>query len=227
VAGLAHYLVVRVTVSGEPDVASSYLLNIKTMDDAVRECIPEMHAGFATATPASLLHILHRRLPEKLRPAAIEEIELCLSSTLSYSLVPSELPMLRIHQHYEFSAAHRLHNPGLSDEANRSTFGKCNNPAGHGHNYQVKVSVTGTPDAGGQLLAVGALDELVNRSIIDHLDHKHLNLQVPEFASLNPSVENIAMVIFRRLAPHLVPLGAKLAGITVWETPKTYAEYCE
>lgn len=137
--------------------------------------------------------------------------------------------MLYLNQHFEFSAAHRLHNPTLSDADNRKTFGKCNNPAGHGHNYQVKVSITGTPGPDGTLLPVASLDEIVNRHVIDHLDHKHLNEQVPEFdqsaGGVNPSVENIAMVVYRRLAPHVAP--ARLAAVTVWETPKTWAEYSE
>jgi 6-pyruvoyltetrahydropterin/6-carboxytetrahydropterin synthase len=225
--GLSHFLTVRLTVHGQLDRNSSYLLNIKTIDDAVRSTIPALAAAFPTATPASLLKVLHQDLPASLMPATLDLIELCLSPFLSYSLEPSSLPMLSIHQNYEFSAAHRLHNPALSDDANRALFGKCNNPAGHGHNYQLKVTLKGVPDSAGQLISISTLDELVNRTIIDHLDHKHLNLQVPEFASLNPSVENIAMVIYRRLAPHLDTPQAKLASITVWETPKTCAEYSE
>lgn len=227
VVGLEHFVTVRLTVNGQLDRDSSYLLNIKTIDDAVRATIPKLAAAYPTATPASLLETLYHHLPASLMPATLEVVELCLSPFLSYSLQPSGLPMLSIHQHYEFSAAHRLHNPSLSDEANRAVFGKCNNPAGHGHNYQLKVSLRGLPDSTGQLMSIAALDELVNRTIIDHLDHKHLNLQVPEFASLNPSVENIAMVIYRRLAPHLDTPQAKLASVTVWETPKTSAEYSE
>lgn len=227
ITGLEQFLTVRVTVSGQFDATSSYLLNIKTVDAAVRSIIPLLSAQPATATPAIFLATLHQQLPARLQPATLTEVELCLSPFLSYSLKPDELPMLRVHQHYEFSAAHRLHNPELSEQENIATFGKCNNPAGHGHNYQVKVSLTGVPGPTGQLISIATLDELVNRIIIDHLDHKHLNLQVPEFAALNPSVENIAMVIFRRLAPHLATPKAKLAGVTVWETPKTCAEYSE
>ena len=107
-------------------------------------------------------------------------------------------------------------------------FGRCNNPNGHGHNYEVEVVVAGLPDAhSGVVTPVGALQQAVNAHIIDPFDHKHLNLDCPEFAAqggLNPTVENIAMVLFRRLAPH-VPAPAKLAALRVWETPKTMCEY--
>ena len=137
--------------------------------------------------------------------------------------------MVRLSQKFEFSATHRLHNPALSDAANRDTFGKCNNPHGHGHNYEVQVTLKGRPDdARGVLLDVPAFERIVASTVIDRLDHKNLNVEVPEFRDgLIPSVENIAITIYRMLKPQLADAGAQLAAVTVWETPKTWCEYSE
>jgi 6-pyruvoyltetrahydropterin/6-carboxytetrahydropterin synthase len=134
--------------------------------------------------------------------------------------------MVRYSQKFEFSAAHRLHNPDLSDEENRRLFGKCNNPHGHGHNYELQVTVKGTPPDHSALIAIDDFERIVAETVIDRFDHKNLNAQVPEFAELIPSVENIAMVIYRLLRPQFAGK-ALLASVTVWETPKTWCEYSE
>lgn len=132
--------------------------------------------------------------------------------------------MVQLTQSFEFSAAHRLHVPRLSDEENRRVFGKCNNPNGHGHNYVVEVSVSGRPDAQtGCLLPLPRFEEIVKARVIDRLDHTHLNRDTREFAEVNPSVENIAVVIWNLLCDHVSP--ARLSSVRVYETPKTYAEY--
>ena len=134
----------------------------------------------------------------------------------------------------EFSASHRLHNPSLSDDENRAKFGKCNNPHGHGHNYEVQVTLRGTPDPKtGVVTDVPAFEQIVAATVIDKLDHKNLNVEVPEFRDgeggrgLIPSVENIAMTIYRLLKPKLALGDTRLASVTVWETPKTWCEYSE
>jgi 6-pyruvoyltetrahydropterin/6-carboxytetrahydropterin synthase len=136
--------------------------------------------------------------------------------------------MTRLSQKFEFSASHRLHNPALSDDVNRRTYGKCNNPHGHGHNYEVQVTLAGTPaDETGLLVDVPAFERTVAETVIERMDHKNLNVEVPEFRDLIPSVENIARVIYRMLKPKLENSATRLAGVTVWETPKTWCEYSE
>jgi 6-pyruvoyltetrahydropterin/6-carboxytetrahydropterin synthase len=136
--------------------------------------------------------------------------------------------MTRLSQKFEFSASHRLHNPALSDAENRQAYGKCNNPHGHGHNYELQVTLVGTPDPSTGLLAdIPSFERTVASTVIDKFDHKHLNLELPEFADLVPSVENIAMVIYRLLKPKLASPRSRLASVTVWETPKTFCEYSE
>lgn len=228
--GLGVYLALRVTLEGDPEAASSYLCNIKWIDRAVRDrALPIVrklvldrsftHAGVLT----KLLSALGNSWPG----TRVLSLELCTTPHQSIAIYSQEPGMIRLSQQFEFSAAHRLHNPSLSDADNVDTFGKCNNPAGHGHNYVVQVTVSGKPDSNGQMMSVRELERIVDTHAIDKLDHKHLNAQVPEFKELNPSVENIAMVIYRMLAPKLKSENRKLAGVTVWETPKTWCEYFE
>lgn len=123
-----------------------------------------------------------------------------------------------------FNAAHRLFRPDWSEEKNNQVFGKCNNPNFHGHNYELIASVTGPidPDTG-FVMDVKILKDLIKSEIEDALDHKNLNLDVPEFELLNPTAENIAVVIYNRLKPHLAQeLSLK---ITLYETPRNFVTY--
>jgi len=135
--------------------------------------------------------------------------------------------MVRLSQKFEFSATHRLHNPALSEAENCRIYGKCNNPHGHGHNYEVQVTLLGAPDANGILIEVPAFETIVASAVIDRFDHKNLNIELPEFRELIPTVENIAKVIHGLLKPRFERAAAKLASVTVWETPKTWCEYSE
>ena len=135
--------------------------------------------------------------------------------------------MMRLSQKFEFSASHRLHNPSLSDDENRRTFGKCNNALGHGHNYEVQVTLSGAANESGMLVDIPAFERIVAETVIDPFDHKHLNSEVPQFRDLIPSVENIAKVIHTMLNPMFKMGSTKLHSVTVWETPKTWCEYSE
>ncbi len=117
-----------------------------------------------------------------------------------------------------FNAAHRLHCPSFSDEENREVFGPCNNPNYHGHNYELDVSVEGEIDpVTGYVVDLGIVKRIVEAEVISHLDHRNLNLDVPEFRELNPTAENIARVIWDRLDGKLP---GRLRRITLWETPR-------
>jgi 6-pyruvoyltetrahydropterin/6-carboxytetrahydropterin synthase len=130
-----------------------------------------------------------------------------------------------VRQRFEFSAAHRLHAPELSAERNREVFGKCNNPSGHGHNYELEVAVRSPVDAEGRLVALEAIERTVDETVISRLDHKHLNEDVPTFAELIPSVEHIARVIHGWLESPIAELGCELDEVRVWETGKTACTY--
>ncbi|MFN4079712.1 MAG: 6-pyruvoyl trahydropterin synthase family protein [Saprospiraceae bacterium] len=123
-----------------------------------------------------------------------------------------------------FNAAHRLHNPAWSDEKNRETFGLCNNPNYHGHNYELEVKVSGPidPDTG-MVIDLGWLSLLIKEQIEHRFDHKNLNLDTAEFRDLIPTAENICVVIWRILRDH-IPQTHALA-VRLYETPRNYVEY--
>ena len=123
-----------------------------------------------------------------------------------------------------FNAAHRLHNPLWSDEKNERVFGLCNNKNYHGHNYELIVKVTGVPNQEtGYVLDIKILSELIEDVILKKFDHKNLNLDTAEFANLNPTAENIAIVIYNLLRPKLnKELDLK---IKLYETERNFVEY--
>ena len=123
-----------------------------------------------------------------------------------------------------FNAAHRLHNPAWTEEKNDSVFGLCNNPNFHGHNYELEVKIIGEVDPEtGYVIDLKMLSELIREEILGRFDHKNLNLDTVEFANLNPTAENIAIVIYDLLRPRL---DSKLdMQIRLYETPRNFVEY--
>lgn len=133
------------------------------------------------------------------------------------------MPRVTVTRRVHFNAAHRLHNPALSDTDNARLYGPCNNPNFHGHNYELDVSVEGEIDSRTGFVAdLGAVKRVVEERVVTCLDHKNLNLDVPEFRSLNPTTENLVVVIWRLLDGHLP---GRLAKLVLWETPRNYVEY--
>jgi len=124
----------------------------------------------------------------------------------------------------EFSAAHYYHNSAFTPEENLRTFGKCNNPNGHGHNYTLEVTVKGAVNPkSGFVVDLKQLKEIMNREVLDALDHRFLNKEVPEFRTLIPTTENIAIAIWQRLAPKLN--SAQLHRVRVYETPDLFVDF--
>jgi 6-pyruvoyltetrahydropterin/6-carboxytetrahydropterin synthase len=131
--------------------------------------------------------------------------------------------MIRVTRKVEFSAAHYYHNPSLSPEENRRVFGKCNNPHGHGHNYVLEVTVAGEPDpATGMVLDLKELKDILEREVVDRMDHRHLNHEVPELAGQIPTCENIAAVIWHLLLPKITR--GKLDRVRLYESPDLFAD---
>ena len=123
-----------------------------------------------------------------------------------------------------FNAAHRLYRKDWNDEKNTTVFGKCNNPNFHGHNYELIVSVTGEIDAEtGYVIDIKILKDIIKNEVEDAFDHKNLNIEVPEFANLNPTAENIAVVIYNKLKPKLDSQFD--LEITLYETPRNFVTY--
>jgi 6-pyruvoyltetrahydropterin/6-carboxytetrahydropterin synthase len=123
-----------------------------------------------------------------------------------------------------FNAAHRVFNPSMSDEENDATFGKCNNPNWHGHNYTLDVSVEGPiDDRTGFVLDLSKLKVLVERELISIVDHRNFNLDVPFMKGVIPTTENIIVQFWKILQPTIAP--AKLTRLVLWETENNYVEY--
>lgn len=225
--GLGRYYEIEVTCRGSVDAATGYMVNIKHIDDAVRaDVLPAIAAVANDADPplAAVLRDAARGLANVISHDVIA-IRLRLTPTYAITYEHADMPAIKITQRFDFSAAHRLHAPSLNDEQNRATFGKCNNPNGHGHNYGVEVTARCPIDDTGRVAPVEQLDAIVDRVIIERFDHKHLNLDTEEFADLNPSVEHIARVFFNRLVEPLRDADLDLDEVAVWETEKTVARY--
>lgn len=135
--------------------------------------------------------------------------------------------MIELTRRATFSASHYYWNDAWSAEKNEKVFGRCANRNGHGHNYTLEVTVAGKPDpVTGFVVDLKWLKEVMEREVVDVFDHRHLNLEVPEFATAIPTTENIALAAWRRLAPALNQEGgAQLKRIRVYETPEIFAEY--
>jgi 6-pyruvoyltetrahydropterin/6-carboxytetrahydropterin synthase len=134
------------------------------------------------------------------------------------------MPEVTVTRRLQFNAAHRVHNPSLSDEENRALYGKCNNPNWHGHNYTLEVSVSGRIDERtGYVVDLGALSDIVEREVLERVDHRNFNLDVDFMRGINPTTENIVVAIWRVLEPHVRP--GRLTRLRLWETDKNHVEY--
>ena len=131
---------------------------------------------------------------------------------------------VKVYRRAHFNAAHRLFNSDWSDEKNTEVFGKCSNPNYHGHNYEMIVALFGEVDATtGFVYDLGVLRELIKREIEDPFDHKNLNIEVAEFKNLNPTAENISIVIYNKLRAH-IPMHLEIE-ITLYETRRNFVRY--
>lgn len=131
---------------------------------------------------------------------------------------------VKVSRHAHFNAAHRLYRSDWSFEKNQEVFDKCNNPSFHGHNYELIVSVTGEIDQEtGYVMDVKILKELIKEHIENAFDHKNLNLDCPEFANLNPTAENITVVIWQKLRPYIK--GTLELEVVLYETPRNFVTY--
>tara|TARA_B100001059_G_scaffold176861_1_gene177395 strand:- start:1565 stop:2404 length:840 start_codon:yes stop_codon:yes gene_type:complete len=237
--GLAAWYETLVEVQGEPDPKSGYIIGIDKIDKAVRQTVLEplgraLRGEDPRDLPALVLDLASRTQDALQRPVSgftlrvtprhelgwVNEHNGCMPKPGDTMSTQELNLMIRIQ--FEFAASHRLHCPEESDEWNRDAFGKCNNPAGHGHNYRVEVCVTPDLDENRHSkMTFEVVEAIVKREVIDRFDHRNLNEQCTEFEELNPSVENITAVSRDLLMAPLAEAGGRLRELTVWETEKT------
>jgi 6-pyruvoyltetrahydropterin/6-carboxytetrahydropterin synthase len=131
---------------------------------------------------------------------------------------------VKVSRKAHFNAAHRLYNPQWDFDQNQDVFGLCNNPNYHGHNYELIVSVTGDIDpVTGYVMDMKVLKDLIKAEVEEAFDHKNLNVEVLEFKTLNPTAENIAVVIYNKLKPHLD--ASQELEVVLYETPRNFVTY--
>jgi len=229
--GHGHNYTLDVTIAGTPDPTTGMVMNmtdLKAIVGAVLEQFDHKHLNEDTPyfkeripTTENIVHVLWEliapRMPEGVALARLRLYE--MNDLWAEYTGASETSFTRS---YVFSAAHRLHTPQLSDMENRAIYGKCNNPNGHGHNYTLEVTVGGAVDeATGMLIDMVAMDGTV-RSVLDTLDHKHLDREVAGFAGRTSTGENIVAYLWGVLAPHFE---GRLMHLKLWETKKNVFEY--
>jgi 6-pyruvoyltetrahydropterin/6-carboxytetrahydropterin synthase len=225
-----HNYVLDVTVEGEIDPRTAMVVNIKRIDDILKgglvaefdnRSLNDEVAWFheRPTTLENLLGYIRQRLTEPgILPAEVRLVRLRLEEMPTLWAEWDEGKGMTLTRTYEFAASHRLHVPDLTREENLELFGKCNNPAGHGHNYVLEVTISGEPDPKtGMMVDLGDLDAAVNREVVDRYDHKNLNEDLPEFEGRATTSEIVAQEIFDRLQGK-VP--GRLARVRLWETAR-------
>lgn len=228
-----HNYVLDVTTEGRVDETTGMVVNIKRIDDVLQKGIVGQFDGKSIndeiphfATNSSSLENLLKYIATQLEdlPAEAKLTRLRLEET---PLLWAELDLengnrMTLTRMYEFAASHRLHSPVLSQAENDELYGKCNNPAGHGHNYLLEVSVSGEPEQRtGMLVDLTALDEAVNRLVVDRYDHRNFNEDLPEFAGKVTTSEVVARAIWEALDGKLP---AQLERVRLHETARNIFE---
>lgn len=229
-----HNYVLWATVSGSIDPRTGMIVNIKRIDDTLRERIVlpfdqkslnDEVEEFESKAPSleNILAVVAKRLRElphdvKLTHLRLEETER-LYAELDLTLTPMLTSLTRT---YEFAASHRLHSDQLTSAENIELYGKCNNEMGHGHNYVLEVTIGGDINENtGMLAPLDKLDSVVNEEVVDRYDHKNLNTDVPEFADAITTSEVVVQTIWNRLV-NVVP--GQLIRVRLFETARNCFE---
>jgi 6-pyruvoyltetrahydropterin/6-carboxytetrahydropterin synthase len=226
---------VEASIAGDVDPASGMVVNLATMKEAIRREVIARLSGRAldgtdgapnAATPETLAREIFAMLGGTVAGKRLARVRLVgAPGPIVEWRGGEEMDVTRV---YDFSASHRLHAPGLSADENVRVFGKCNNAAGHGHNYGLEVTLRGKPRATGELLPAAEFDRIVASEVVDRWDHRHLNVDVEEFRGVNPTAEEIARIAWRRLAAPLATAageGRRLFRIKLRETERNHVEY--
>jgi len=230
--GLSVFLALTVEVVGPVDPDTGFVVNVVQIDRQVRQYVVPLLAGrirerFAAAQPVGLpdlarwLHAGREALAGRLDGANVGGLQLALNPYRTLAIVPEDVDVLVFSEKFEFAATHTLWNERFSAEQNAEMFGKCANPTGHGHNYVLEVQVRCPVSRRDWRIA--RFQQIVEEAFLSRVDHKNLNVDVPEFAETIPSVENIAAMAWRCLEGRLGP--AELDQVAIWETDKTCCVY--
>jgi 6-pyruvoyltetrahydropterin/6-carboxytetrahydropterin synthase len=229
--GLALFMELGVQVKGPVEPISGFVVDVGDIDRAVRRYTVPLfadrirdrycrHVPVGISDLVELLWISHEGLKDKLGGSALEALRLKWSPFRCVEIRMEDPDMVYYGEKFEFAAMHKLWNPALSEAQNLALFGKCANPAGHGHNYVVEVTVKTRPNEAMDPLAI---EQVVDEQFIEQVDHKNLNADVPFFAEVNPTMENIARFAWEVLAGRLGRVD--LHGVTIWESDRVCCSY--
>jgi len=226
---------IEASVEGDIDPQSGMVVNLTAMKEAIRRevvapldgrCLDGTDGAPNAPTPELLARVVTGLLGDRVAGKRLSRVRIAFAhGPVVEWRGGDEMDVTRV---YEFSASHRLHAPSLSAEENIRVFGKCNNSAGHGHNYVLEVTLRGKPRPSGEMIPAEELDALVKREVVDRWDHRHLNEDVPEFRGVNPTAEEIARVAWRRLVAKIAEAagdGRHLHRIKLRETERNHVEY--
>jgi len=230
--GLSVFFELCVELVGEVEPATGFVTNVTDIDRCVRKfAVPifaerireDFRQGKHTSLfgIAELLRSAWGRLADKFGLARMSELSLELNPFRKAAIDSEDFEMIYFSEKFGFAAMHKLWNEDFSRERNFEVFGKCANPAGHGHNYVVEVTIKVPEDK--KSFSIGDFERIVNDELIKLLDHKNLNADVAEFSKTNPTVENIASFAWENIVGKFGK--AALHCVTVWETDKTCCSY--
>ena len=231
--GHGHDYICEATVKGSINSSTGIVVNLADVKQLLRTVVTPLDMTHLNdngdlfqgqePTTERLTRALWHRLVPMLTQCELARLNIYESRTRSIEYIGDDT-MIYVTRRVEFNAAHRLHSQVLSDEENARIFGKCNNPNGHGHNYELEVTVCGTLDKRtGMVIDMALLDELIQREVVDRYDHKNLNMDLEEFREVNPTSEEFARVIWNRLSPHFTQ--PTLYKIRLVETANNSFEY--
>jgi 6-pyruvoyltetrahydropterin/6-carboxytetrahydropterin synthase len=231
-AGLSLFLQLTVELAGPVNPQTGFLVNVADIDKAAREGAVPIFADrirrdyrrgkhMDLSAAAEMLALVWKSLEVRFGSARIDQLILNLNPFRTLAMKASKPGVTYFSEKFEFAAMHKLWNDTFSDERNFTVFGRCANPAGHGHNYVVEVTVSSEKD--GSPVEIGCFETVVNRELIALIDHRNLNVDVPQLAGQIPTVENLAVFAWNRLVGRLDP--ARLHSITIWESDRTYCTY--
>ncbi len=231
--GLAVFLQLDVEIVGPVKPDTGFVINVTEIDKVAREyTVPVLaeqirilhrqgrHIGLDSVV--QMLALARERLTGKFGDARVYSLTLKLNPFRKITMDPKEPSVIYFSEKFEFAAMHKLWNDRFSEEQNFDIFGKCANPAGHGHNYIVEITVKMPVDEGG--FQIGRFQQVVDSELIALVDHKNLNADVAEFQKKIPTIENLATFAWARLVGKFGP--AALHCVTVWESDRTYCTYC-
>ena len=233
--GMGLYFSLWADLASELDSDTGFVVNVSQIDEAVRagvvplfaEMVQETFQVRQKLTLMSLVEVLKKSwvvIGDSFQPKIVKRLSLDLNPFKRITIQSNEAKMFIFSEKFEFSAMHRLWNDKFDEAKNFEMFGKCANTAGHGHNYILEVSVEKRVDSQDDGWH-SEFEKDVKEHFLDLVDHKNLNVDVAEFESLNPTVENLSLLAWQKLEKRMK--NAKLHKVVVWENDRTYCSYAE